>query len=335
MGGGATRMYLKYQHFIRHFVCSVLLLLIVIQLPKFALSENDKIAVTIGYNPIRISLPLLVAHHEGYLAQEGLDVQLERYETPQPMMESLGAGRISVAGYVAMPIVYATVGRAKVGVVTTTAILEDKDHQFAYLLVRSDDTSPRKVTDLKGKRVGILPTVAFQKWFSALLSANGMKESDLSVVPVNPSLLVSGLQTGQFDAIYTPDPMGTVALASGKVRQISEGKVRLWEIFSDPYLVGTFVMRRDFVDSNPATAQKIKQALNKAILFIRSHQSESKTILATFLDPSQRTLSESFPDTLCSTSEETKGDEFNTIQRDMTKLGLEFDSSLIDYTTLR
>lgn len=282
-------------------------------------------AVRIGYNPIRISLPLLVAKERGFFKDAGIEVTLERYDTPQPMMEALAAGRLPLAGYSAMPIIYSILSRSKTPVRFTTAVLEDSTHQFAYLVARNDPAAPRSVTALRGKRVAVLPTVAFQRWFDALLRANGVAPAEVTVVPVNPSLMLAALKAGSFDAVYAPDPIGSTAIATGIGTPIREGKVQLWEIFDAPYLVGTFVLREDFVVAHPTVAAGVQRALDRAVLFIREHQSEAKEIFERYLDPAQRASAAHFPDALCVTSSETDGAKFQSNRDQLRALGVPID----------
>lgn len=278
--------------------------------------------VRIGYNPIRISLPLLVAKERGFFKEFGVTVELERYDTPQPMIEALAAGRLSLAGYAAMPIIYSILARSNTPVRFATAVYEDEQHQFAYLLARSDPSAPRSVQELKGKRVAVLPTVAFQKWFEALLRKNGLSPSEVTVVPVNPTLMVSALKAGSFDALFAPDPIGSTAIASGIGQPIEQGKVHLWEIFDAPYLVGTFVIRSDFASAHPAAATGVQKALDRAVVFIRENQNEAKRIFEVYLDPAQKAAAAHFPDALCLTSAETEAEHFQKNRHQLRELGI-------------
>src|SRR5208283_1233650 len=53
----------------------------------------------IGVSTLRISLPVFVAAEHGLFAKHGLDVELRRFETAQPLADELAAGRLDAGGY--------------------------------------------------------------------------------------------------------------------------------------------------------------------------------------------------------------------------------------------
>lgn len=310
---------------VRLFLLTIILLPVCLPAVRADLGTTTSNVVTIGYSPIRISLPLLVAYEKGLFEKHGITVRLERYETPQPLVESLAAGRLSTGGYIAMPILYSVAGRSKVAFDMATAFIEDSQHPFTYLLRRNGAGSPLSVAELKGKRIGILPTVAFHTWLKALLEANGLSLTDVVIVPVNPSLMVSGISSGQFDALFAPDPMGSAVLAAKAGTVITLGKTRLSEIFTDPYLVGSFVFRRDFGAQHAHTKRAIIAALDEAIQSIRTDQEGAKEVLRKFMDPAQRALDIQLPDSVCRQSFETTDELFRENRAQLRLHGIAID----------
>jgi NitT/TauT family transport system substrate-binding protein len=320
---------------IRLFVLATTLLAVFPLTVRAALGTTISNVVTIGYSPIRISLPLLVAYERGLFEKRGVTVRLERYETPQPLVESLAAGRLSVGGYIAMPILYSVAGRSKVAFNMTTAFIEDSQHPFTYLLRRNGVGSPLSAAELRGKRIGILPTVAFHTWLKALLEANGLSLTDVVTVPVNPSLMVSGISAGQFDALFAPDPIGSAVLAAKAGTHITLGKTRLSEIFTDPYLVGSFIFRRDFVAHDAHTTRAIVASLDEAIQLIRADQEGAKEVLRKFMDPAQRALDLKLPDSVCRQSFETTDELFRENRAQLRLHGIEIDEQAFSTALIR
>lgn len=59
-----------------------------------AKSAQSREPLTVGYSALRISLPVFVARQRNMFARHGLEVELRRYETAQPLVEEVLDGRV-------------------------------------------------------------------------------------------------------------------------------------------------------------------------------------------------------------------------------------------------
>lgn len=277
--------------------------------------------VKIGYSALRISLPIFVAAQKGFFSKEGLNVTLERFDTAQPMMESLVAGNIQMAGYTALPITYSAMLRSRTPLYFTTALLEDQHHRLSYLIVPSQAPKGFKLSDLKGKRIGILPTVAYKVWLEEILKAGHVLPQDVSIVQINPALSVSALQSGQVDALFTNDPAATTILRKGVGRLLSE-KVELPSIFGEPFLFGSFNIRKDFADQNLDVSKKIIRALDRSIQFVMTHEKEAKEIMKQYLPDPQKPFVDYYPNAFYQKSTQTNPLQFQRAADQYRKLGI-------------
>ena len=66
----------------------------------------------------------------------------------------------------------------------TTALLEDEAHPVSALLARRGEGAPTRIAELGGRRVGILPTIAYRKWLEAVLHAEDVDPSTVHTVPL-------------------------------------------------------------------------------------------------------------------------------------------------------
>lgn len=104
--------------------------------------------VTIGYSALRISLPVFVAQDKGFFVEEGLNVKLERFDTAQPLMQSLVAGNIQAGGYTALPITYTAMLRGKTDLHFVTSMLEDQNHRISYFIIPKNNAENFSYSDL-------------------------------------------------------------------------------------------------------------------------------------------------------------------------------------------
>src|ERR1019366_6116472 len=191
--------------------CTTFVVLLLMAACSKSASKGDHIMI--GVSTLRISLPVFVAAEHGLFAKHGLDAELRRFDTAQPLADELAAGRIDAGGYVAFPILFAP-GAAPPRLRIVPAIVEDASHPISYFLVKAG-SGLRGVASLAGRKIGILPTVAYRRWLEAILRHDGVALDTVTILPVAPQMEIDSLTGGGIDALFTGDPMATAALARG------------------------------------------------------------------------------------------------------------------------
>lgn len=289
-------------------VVSVVIILILLIILTSGCQENAKPThaytgntnapekVKIGYSLLRISLPIFVAEEKGIFKKNGLKVDLEEFDTAQTLMDALIGGKIDVGGYTAFPITFSAQLRSKKDLYYATAMMEDDKHPISMFVVKKD--SPiSSIKDLKGKRIGILPTLAYKVWLETILKENGISPEEVTIKQISPAMTPFALQSGVVDAMFTNDPAVTATLHQGIGKLLYKGAIvpRYW---GEPFPFGSFNMTKDFVKKDPQTAKKIVESLDEAIDYINSNQLEAKKMMAKFLPDDQKSFVENYPDAL-------------------------------------
>ena len=281
----------------------------------------EPVPIKIGYSALRISLPVFSAYKEGFFKDEGLDVELVRFDTAQPLMNSLVAGNIQVAGYTALPITFNSMLRSKTQLYFITSLYEDQDHPISYVIVPSGTPANFQLSDLKGKKVGILPTVAYRVWFEEILKYHKVDPSSVGIVPLAPALTPTSLNSGQVDALFTNDPAATAVLQKGLGRLLNK-EVQVPKVLGGRFVFGSFNMIKDYADRNPDIAQKIVRALDKAVDFVNTNQKEAKNNMKDFVHPSQQPYLEHYPDSAYAKTEMIDPAEFQNIADKYHRIGI-------------
>jgi ABC-type nitrate/sulfonate/bicarbonate transport system substrate-binding protein len=88
---------------------------------------------------------------------------------------------------------------------------------------------------------------------------------------------VQGLFGGAFDALFTVEPYGSIALENG-ARAIAT--VVRTAIISDPFWLGAGAIPTKVADAQPALVAKLLRALDDAVRYIESHDAEARAVLA-------------------------------------------------------
>ena len=277
---------------------------------KTALTESpsQEASLTIGYSRLRISLPVFVAQQKGIFSRHGIKANLVMYDTAQPMMQALVEGKIDIAGYTAYPITYSAIARSHKALYFITVMVEDQQHRISFLLrpkPRAGE-SPRikTIRDLKGKRVGILPTIAYKAWLQAIVKANGIDPADVQIIQVDPALESQALKSGGVDALFTNDPAATAAIDAGIAELISD-KVECPEYIKNPFPFGSFNVSKAWADANRDALGRLLAALDDAVGFINANPQAAKDSMKPYMPEQFRADVDRYPDAKYLASAET------------------------------
>lgn len=283
--------------------------------------------LTIGYSRLRISLPIFVAKERGIFAKHGLNVQLQVYDTAQPMMQALVESKTNVAaGYTAMPITYAAMLRSEKKLYFLTTMMEDSTHRISYLL-RPKTTPGSKpaitsISDLKGKKIGILPTVAYKSWLAAILRANRVDPDKMvTMQQIEPTLEGAALKNGGIDALFTGDPVATAAIRSG-IAELISAEVECPKYILDPFPFGSFNVTKAWADTHAELFNALRDSLNEAIDFINTHPTEAKQTMRPYMADAFKDDVDRYPDARYLRTDESTEQTFQEIEKSYVASGI-------------
>lgn len=225
--------------------------------------------IVIGYPAVTPALPLYLALEKGYFKKMGLDVEAIAFANPQEVVEGIIAGKIQAAGN---------------GVSSgNLAIGEDKSPgYFKIICSNSSNTkyvleqfvvaknSPiQQISELKGKKVcsGLGPqNIALAK---AILAKNGYPNA--KILPLSFDKHIAAISSGEVDAAYTLEPIGTVGRIEEKTRTLETGVVSKYILGAPlaPWFGGSAALSTKFLSEYPAIAQKFINAYRMGVMEVR------------------------------------------------------------------
>jgi NitT/TauT family transport system substrate-binding protein len=167
---------------------------------------------------------LYVGIEKGYFREQGIQVDLDRVKSGVDAMAFLASGQLDV-GAIGMGAGAFTAFERQMDLkIVATAASQPSQGSPVYILVRKalwDQGSIRKVTDLKGKKVGIAggpgSTGAF--FVAKALKAAAMPISEIEIVNLANADIPLALEKGAVDAGLVGSPFSTMALNS-KIAEI-------------------------------------------------------------------------------------------------------------------
>jgi ABC-type nitrate/sulfonate/bicarbonate transport system substrate-binding protein len=202
-------------------------------------------------------------------------------------------GRLSAGGFAALPIVFGAAGRDGSRALLAGAMVEDAAHPVSVLLHRTG-SDIATVADLRGRRVGILPTAAYRGWIAQVLRHAGVDPAAVTVTPVAPALQASALAEGGVDALFTNDPMATAIVAQGVGERFGP-EAPVPDALGGPLLFGSFLIHPKLRAEQPEVARALVAALDEAAARIDADPAAAREAMRAFVRPAEQPFVDRYP----------------------------------------
>jgi NitT/TauT family transport system substrate-binding protein len=225
-----------------------------------AAANSNKIRV--GYIGLTCEAPIFTAVEKGFFKEEGLDVSLVKCEWAN-YKDVLALGGFDITHHLVMyflkPIEQGLDVKFTAGI-----------HRGCLRVQAGAQSNIRSVKDLRGKRIGV-PGMGTPPFIFAtrVLGANGIdasKEISWRVFPAGE--LGLAIDKGEVDAVADSEPIGSLLLADGKVRNVAD------QAADDPYkneYCCAVIVNGKFLAKNPKAAAAATRALLKAAKWVETN----------------------------------------------------------------
>jgi NitT/TauT family transport system substrate-binding protein len=225
-----------------------------------AVAPSNKVRV--GYVGITCEAPIFTAIEKGFFKEEGLDVSLVKCEWAN-YKDVLALGGFDITHHLIMYFL--------------KPIEQGLDVKFTggihrgCLRVQAAPTGPiQKIEDLRGKRIGV-PGMGTPPFIFAnrVLGAHGIdpgREITWRVFPAGE--LGLALDKGEIDAVADSEPIGSLLVAQGKVRNIADQAADA--PYKDEYCCAVIVSGK-FLKAQPKAAAAATRALLKAAKWVEAN----------------------------------------------------------------
>jgi NitT/TauT family transport system substrate-binding protein len=230
----------------------------------------DAMKIKIGVIGLTCEAPIYVAVEKGFFKDEGLDVSLIKYSNWATYKDALGLGGFDITHHLIMmflkPIEQGMDVKILAGV-----------HRGCLRVQTSTTGGVQNLEDLRGKRIGVpgmgTPPFIFANRALALKGIDPAKDITWKVFPAGELKLA--LERGDVDAVADSEPIGTILLASGKVKNIADQAVD--EPFASEYCCAV-VANGKFVANNPKAAAAATRAILKAAKWVEANPRAAATL---------------------------------------------------------
>jgi ABC-type nitrate/sulfonate/bicarbonate transport system substrate-binding protein len=239
--------------------------------------KNNKLRV--GYVPIAVALPLLVANDEGFFKEQGFEVEMIRMASSNELANAATSGQLDVSVVATNVMIdVGFVSKKKHTLIITNPYTNQEGHITDYILVK-DINSIKKLEDLKGKKIGIFPGSVVKIFCNLILQKYGLNKDDYQLVELAPKDWVSALETGQIDALSALEPQASQIINDKIGFPIVSGFYS--QLMPNVPLSGQWISE-DYVKNNKEQVAKIVSAVDKAVEFINKNPERAKEYLVKY-----------------------------------------------------
>jgi NitT/TauT family transport system substrate-binding protein len=251
---------------------STLVLLLILMLAgceRSARPPGPPLQVRLAYTTQHDCGLVHLAQASGLFRQEGLSVQPLIRSFGKEALEMVLAGQADLATVAETPFMLAVLNGKKIAV---AASIFSSDGNNAIAANRERGIA--KISDLKGKRVGVTLGTTSEVFLDAFLSANGLVRGELTIVDLKPGEMTEALAAGRVDAVSAWKPTLTMI-----GRRLDEKVVAFFDkdIYTETFVL---VAGQDYLGRNPEVVRRVLRALIKAEQMATEHPEQARTLIA-------------------------------------------------------
>jgi NitT/TauT family transport system substrate-binding protein len=246
-------------------------------------SKETEKTVRIGYLPILASLPLYVAQENNYFENEGIKVELIQLQSSNQLVDALVRGDIDIVveSSAAPALIVETIDPNKIKIFSTSDITSQKP--FDSIIVNKD-SNIRNLKDLENKKIGVFPGSTATNLLKSYLNEQGIDTSKIEFVQIVPANQLPALYSGSIDALHSYEPTTAIALESDNINLIY-GSVYADQLNHNPQ--GVALVSTKFIKENPKLSQKVINSFNKATIFMKNNDKETRNIIVKYVKVEQ------------------------------------------------
>src|SRR5205809_2092859 len=226
-----------------------------------AAAVNSK-KVRIGYIGLTCEAPIFTAYEKGFFKEEGLEPELVKCAWAN-YKDTLALGGYDITQHLVMyflkPIEQGLDVRFLAGI-----------HRGCLRVQAGVKTNIHTIQDLKGKRIGVpgmgTPPFVFA---NRVFGTNGVdpgKDITWKVFPAGE--LGLAIDKGEVDAVCDAEPIGSLLLAQGKVRNIAD---QMTDVPNKDEYCCEVIANGKWVDANPDTAARATRAILKGAKWVETN----------------------------------------------------------------
>jgi NitT/TauT family transport system substrate-binding protein len=262
--------------------------LIAAGLPRRA-QAADK--VVFGWLPATDQLPFYIAMEEKAFEAAGIDVVQQKFSAPNQLVDAMIAEKVDVGPFGTAPGI-ALIAESQIPgslkIFGLSGGVLDTQYVNSMLLARTG-SGIHSIADLRGKRLGVLPSIQWKTAVRFILKKEGLNpDTDLHLTELAFPVQIPALKAGTIDALVAIEPFGSIGVASGDIDAVI---VNLGARYvANPFWGGCAVMTTPFIKERPEVARKVMLVLRDMVKKLQANWDAYKPLLTKYSGVSESAL---------------------------------------------
>lgn len=250
---------------------------IFINLTKSRTEIKDDYVIRVGYKPNSGYQNYFVALNQKFFEKHGVTVEGTTFQSTNQMLQALALGQLDATPAGSIEIVANMAQDNPDAMRIFLTLVFHKENAFFSILVPKG-SSLKTLSDLKGKKVGTIPGSTASVWLKICVS-KFIDPNRIEILQIDPKLQLQALSSGQVDALYTIDPVVTLAQVKGIADVMVKGPEN--DYIMNPMATGAGLISYNFMKNKPETTRRFIAAMYDAIDFMRTNEKDTRKIVAT------------------------------------------------------
>jgi NitT/TauT family transport system substrate-binding protein len=232
--------------------------------------EKSKVTLGVGGKPLLYYLPLTIAERKGFFKEEGLEVEINDFGGGAKSLQALIGGSVDV-----VTGAYEHTIRMQAKGQDVRAITELGRFPAIVIAVKKDKAGQiRSAADFKGIKIGVTaPGSSTALTAQYAMVKAGLKPSDAAIIGVGSGASgVAAMQKGEIDVISHLDPVIAKLESDGSITVLIDTRTEAGTraLFGGSNPAATLYTKKDFIDANPVTTQRLVNAFMKSLKWLQT-----------------------------------------------------------------
>lgn len=256
-------------------------LLLGVSAANAACDKTDK--VTAVWLPIMQTTAYFVALEEKLFDKACIEIVSTKMESPNQIIDALIAERADfgppgAAAGIAMIAESKFPGKLKVFGLQGGGVAVDRINDG---LIVKPDSPIKSFADLKGKTLGHVPGIQWRTISRHMVRASGLDpDTDVKLVDLAVAMQVPAVVGGTVDATLSLEPVGSIAVASGKAIRAVTNPVA--KVIADPFYSGASIMTTRFMKERPDVARRVVAVIDQATDMVNADFAKYKPVISKY-----------------------------------------------------
>lgn len=246
-----------------------------------ACDKTDKVSAV--WLPIMQTTAYYVAIEQKLFEKACIEIESNKMESPNQIIDALIAERADfgppgAAAGIAMIAESKFPGKLRIFGLQGGGIAVNRINDG---LIVKPDSPIKSFADLKGKTLGHVPGIQWRTISRHLVRAAGLDpDKDVTLVDLAVAMQVPAVVGGTADATLSLEPVGSIAVASGKAIRAMTNPVAA--VIADPFYSGASVMTTKFLKERPEVAKRIVAVIDEATDLVNADFDKYKSAIPNF-----------------------------------------------------